>query len=325
MKEFSYKGLLKNVSEEQARELLPDGLILLGYRGSIAHNMYTPQSNPDSIDDKDLLGVYVGPREHYLGFGRPEVKERFIAEWDVVSYELRKFIGLLLKCNPNVLSMLWLPDRHIVYCNWAGRRLLENRGIFVTKQAYHSFNGYAYGQFKRMTHFNQEKQAEMARLEEFVSSRGIDLNELNATQEQRTIPAPELNGARDLGSYIDALKSIRAKYYSGGYMGAKRKELVRRVGYDAKNAAHLIRILRMGIEFLTEGELYVERADSEQLLEIKRGEWTLDRVKSEAERLFRLAEEAYIRSPLPAQPDRSRAEALCMEIVSQGCGDTKLS
>ena len=198
----------------------------------------------------------------------------------------------------------------------AGRRLLEHRELFVTKQAYHSFNGYAYGQFKRMTHFNQEKQAEMARYEEIISGYGVDLNELNATQEQRDIQVSEANGQRNLGSLIDALVSMRKKYYSGGYMGAKRKELVKRVGYDAKHAAHLIRILRMGIEFLMEGELHVERADAEQLLEIKRGEWTIDKVKTEAERLFRQAEEAYVRSVLPAQPDRDRAERLCMEIVS---------
>jgi len=42
-------------------------------------------------------------------------------------------------------------------------------------------------------------------------------------------------------------------------MGKKRRELVMRVGYDSKNAAHLIRLLRMGIEFLTEGTMYVER------------------------------------------------------------------
>jgi hypothetical protein len=65
------------MSEEHARDLLPDGLILLGYRGSIAHNMYVPQNNPDSIDDNDIMGVYVAAHEHYLGFGRPEVKERF--------------------------------------------------------------------------------------------------------------------------------------------------------------------------------------------------------------------------------------------------------
>jgi hypothetical protein len=44
--------------------------------------------------------------------------------------------------------------------------------------------------------------------------------------------------------------------------------------------------LRMGIEFLTEGTMYVERADGTELLEIKRGAWPLEKVKAEAERLF---------------------------------------
>jgi DNA relaxase NicK len=60
---------------------------------------------------------------------------------------------------------------------------------------------------------------------------------------------------------VKRYKGERRRFYSGGYMGKKRRELVVRVGYDAKNAAHLIRLLRMGIEFLTEGTLYVERAD----------------------------------------------------------------
>jgi predicted nucleotidyltransferase len=47
-----------------------------------------------------------------------------------------------------------------------------------------------------------------------------------------------------------------------GYMGDKRKALVERHGYDTKNAAHLIRLLRMGIEFLRDGELNVQRHDA---------------------------------------------------------------
>ena len=76
-------------------------------------------------------------------------------------------------------------------------------------------------------------------------------------------------------------------------MGQKRRELVRRVGYDAKNAAHLIRLLRMGIEFLIEGTMHVERADAPELLDIKRGEWPLEKVKAEAERLFQLSQEFF--------------------------------
>ncbi|HLG16123.1 MAG TPA: nucleotidyltransferase domain-containing protein [Blastocatellia bacterium] len=309
---------LKNLSKAQTGELLPDNLILLGYRGSIAHNMYVPQEDPNSIDDKDVMGVYVAPVEHYLGFGRDEVREKFINEWDAVSYEIRKFVGLLLKCNPNVLSILWLPAQHVIFEHELGRLLRENRNIFVTKSAYHSFNGYAYGQFRRMTHFNQEAQTEMAELEQILEDHGVDLDHLNATQAQRNVLVQDgkLNGER-LGVLIDRYNGMKRQYYSGGYMGARRKELVKKVGYDAKNAAHLIRLLRMGIEFLVEGDLYVERADAEQLLAIKRGEWPLERVKEEAERLFRLAEEAYVRSSLPPKPDSKKAEDLCVEIVSK--------
>ncbi|HEU4388797.1 MAG TPA: nucleotidyltransferase domain-containing protein [Blastocatellia bacterium] len=307
---------LKGLADDRVSELLPDGLILLGFRGSIAHDMYVPKNDPDSIDDKDVMGVFVAPVEHYLGFGRSAVKEKFVGEWDAVSYEVRKFIGLLLKCNPNVLSMLWLPDQHVIFAHELGRYLKENRDTFVSKVAYHSFSGYAHGQFKRMTHFNQDAQRELAEIESIVESHGVDVGGLSATQTQRDIRVSEgkFSGVR-LGELIDRCRGLRNMYYSGGYMGAKRRELVRRVGYDAKNAAHLIRLLRMGIEFLVEGELHVARADSEQLLSVKRGEWSLDRVKEEAERLFRLAEEAYVRSSLPPKPDAARAEVICTEII----------
>ena len=75
---------LDGLTSEQTQELLPDNLILLGYRGSIAHGMYVPSSDPNSIDDKDIMGVFIAPVEHYLGFGRDEHKEVFAGEWDAV-------------------------------------------------------------------------------------------------------------------------------------------------------------------------------------------------------------------------------------------------
>lgn len=111
---------LKGLSPDQIDRLLPEGLISLCWRGSVAHGMYVPKSDPDSIDDKDVMGVYVGPLEHYLGFGRRDVYEQWEGEWDCVFYELRKFIGLLLNCNPNVLSLLWIKPSGIIYENALG-------------------------------------------------------------------------------------------------------------------------------------------------------------------------------------------------------------
>ena len=100
-----------------------------------------------------------------------------------------------------------------------------------------------------------------------------------------------------------------------GHASAKRKELVQKYGYDCKNAAHLIRLLRMGIEFLKDGELSVLREDASQLLEIKRGEWSLEQVQKEAEHGFKLSEQAYINSTLPKAPDLTAINSLCVEIV----------
>jgi uncharacterized protein len=102
-----------------------------------------------------------------------------------------------------------------------------------------------------------------------------------------------------------------------GYMGAKRKALVDKFSFDTKNACHLIRLLRMSIEFLVEGKLYVRRPDATELLEIKHGEWSLDKVMVEANRLFDLADKAYIASDLPKGVDYDKINQLCCDIASE--------
>jgi predicted nucleotidyltransferase len=252
---------LKGLSDHETAEVLPEGLILLGFRGSVAHGMYVPPSEPTSVDDKDLMGVYVGPLEHYIGFPKrrcDKAIERFKEPWDIVHYEVRKYVRLLLKSNPNVLSLLWLNDVYYKLVDPLGQLLLDNREVFASRKAFYSFVGYAKAQLHRMEHH---------------------------------------------------------EYH--GRMGAKRKTLVDRFGYDTKNAAHLIRLLRMGIEFLLDGVLHVERVhDATELLAIKRGEWSLEDVKEAANYLFHKAEEAHIKSRLPAEPDYLAAEAIVMEIVS---------
>ena len=42
---------LKGLNSNEIEQLLPKGLVLLGYRGSIAHGTYIPQDDELSIDD----------------------------------------------------------------------------------------------------------------------------------------------------------------------------------------------------------------------------------------------------------------------------------
>lgn len=96
----------------------------------------------------------------------------------------------------------------------------------------------------------------------------------------------------------------------------KRKALVETYGYDVKNAAHLVRLLKMGIEFLRDGVLNVYRsADAAELIEIKTGRWPLAKVQAYADALFAEFHASHASSPLPEEPDAEAAEALCVEIV----------
>ena len=108
-----------------------------------------------------------------------------------------------------------------------------------------------------------------------------------------------------------------------GCMGEKRKRLVKKYGYDTKNASHLIRILELGIEFLHEGVLHVHRKNAEKLLEIKDGKWSLEKVKAEAERLFRLAEVTHHFSRLPDKPDHEKINELCVDIAKHWIEERK--
>ena len=48
----THKIELKGLSPDQVDRLLPEGLISLCWRGSVAHGMYVPKSDPDSSTTK---------------------------------------------------------------------------------------------------------------------------------------------------------------------------------------------------------------------------------------------------------------------------------
>lgn len=126
---------------------------------------------------------------------------------------------------------------------------------------------------------------------------------------------------RSFTGYAHAqLRDIHRGVYEG-YMGEKRKALVDQFGYDIKHAAHLIRLLRMGVEFLKLGRLNVFREDADDLLEIKRGKWSLDQVQIHAADLFAMADDWINHTNLPDEPNYERAEELLMIAQRQWIRD----
>jgi uncharacterized protein len=111
------------------------------------------------------------------------------------------------------------------------------------------------------------------------------------------------------------VKKMTSGAYSG-YMGAKRKALVERYGYDCKNLAHAVRLMHMGDEYLRTGELRVRRTwDVQMLKEIKRGGWSLERGKEYMESKMHDIEIAHEDSVLPEAIDMGSVEDLVIDIV----------
>lgn len=94
----------------------------------------------------------------------------------------------------------------------------------------------------------------------------------------------------------------------------KRSVLEEQFGYDTKHAMHLVRLLRMGYEAVTEGVLYVRRPDAVELLEIRNGKLTYEEILAYAEEMDLKVKGAVDTSPLPAKPDVRLAAEVVLEI-----------
>ena len=154
---------------------LQDRTILFTRHGSHAYGTNIETS------DEDFKGVAIPPSEYFHGFtsvfeqaetkkhkdkkdrerGKDADKVRLLdgpedpaatdpTLPDVVVYDIRKFFKLAADCNPNIIEVLWTdPSDHLI-CTPAGRRIVEARGLFLSKKAKFTFSGYAVSQLKRI-------------------------------------------------------------------------------------------------------------------------------------------------------------------------------
>ncbi|GAF86624.1 unnamed protein product, partial [marine sediment metagenome] len=99
----------------------------------------------------------------------------------------------------------------------------------------------------------------------------------------------------------------------------KRKEIVDKYGYDTKYGYHLVRLLNECETILTEGTLDLQR-NREQLKSIRRGEWTIERIKNYFEDKERQLEELYNKSKLQHSPDEGKIKELLLNCLEYHFG-----
>jgi uncharacterized protein len=320
-----------------------DKIILTGITGSHSYGTATPTS------DYDYLSVVVAAPDVYLGlddWGNAGTQEHSYDDpvkgfVEHKYFEVKKFITMCMGMNPNVVPLLWVDPMHYEAMTPEGAMLVQNRHLFNSKKAYHTFSGYAHSQLQKMGGvFNDAEEpnkllrAGHIRFQEWAES---EIEQQRAYRDQiknghwspGSLRSQIIEGAYDEG-YLNALIAIKThskeeikRIKDGpitGRMGAKRKELRAQFGYDVKFAFHTIRLMRMCVEFLKHPEdglkVYRKGIDADFLYFIRTGTFSQEEVKQMADELFAQAKEAVVSADLPDEPDREAIHNLTMDIIS---------
>lgn len=323
--------------------------IFLTKHGSQAYGTSTPQS------DLDIKGIAIAPKEYYLGylnsFEQAEVREPL----DAVIYDVRKFFKLASDCNPNIIEVLFTDIGDWILATEAWTDIHAHRYEFLSKKALHTFSGYAVAQVKRIqSHrhwlLNQPKKqpersdfglkngestigkeqlgvinARISKLSDNLAGKGLTKPEVEAPEVEdnlvRTVVA--LN---DLSKELIPIIIAERKYASAcrnwssfqkwkTERNEDRAKLEAQFGYDTKHGAHVVRLLRMLTEILRDGEVVVRRPDAEELLEVRRGAWSYDKLMEFATDVEKSLPDILAKSPLPYEPDRKALDEVLVNVI----------
>ncbi|WP_299674479.1 DNA polymerase beta superfamily protein [uncultured Tenacibaculum sp.] len=123
-----------------------NSIIFESISGSRAYGLQTPTS------DTDIRGVFILPKDKfysldYIGQINNETN-------DIVYYELRKFIELCLKNNPNILELLNMPAECIQIKHPIYDKITSE--LFLSKLCKNTFANYAFTQIKKARGLNKK-------------------------------------------------------------------------------------------------------------------------------------------------------------------------
>ena len=302
---------------------LGNNIILLGLGGSYAYGTNNENS------DLDIRGVATHNSEDILtrkGF------EQVVNEaTDTTVYSLEKIVNLLSNCNPNTIEILGLEPWQYLHTTFIGEELINNKDMFLSKRAAHSFGGYATAQLRRLSNKAvrtvEQEQREKHILASIENARysypdkyfnypedSIRLYIDKAVQENYdTEIFMDVNlkhyPLRDYKSMWSEMQNIVKDYSKIGRRNSKAVEH----GKLGKHMMHLIRLYLMCFDILEDGKIITYRKkEHDFLMDIRNGKY-LDDNDQPAKEFYDIVDEMenkldYLKdhSPLPDNPDYKR-------------------
>ena len=128
------------------------GLIAYEYRrGSHMYHLNVETS------DVDTGGVFICPPEMLEGLRSEYVEQVADEKNDTVFYEFGRWIELLLKSNPTALESLFAPEDSIIGTpHPAVQYVLDHKEMFLSKECFKTFYGYAVSQIGKARGLNKK-------------------------------------------------------------------------------------------------------------------------------------------------------------------------
>jgi hypothetical protein len=86
---------------------------------------------------------------------------------------------------------------------------------------------------------------------------------------------------------------------------------------NSKHASHLVRLMRMGLEILNDHKVVVKRPDREEILSVKNGAWSYEKVMEFASDMQLKLDEAYKTTTLPKSVNFEKVNSLYHKLYEE--------
>jgi predicted nucleotidyltransferase len=136
----------------------------------------------------------------------------------------------------------------------------------------------------------------------FAEPQEVDPQAWKMVQAEREVFLSRSSAKQFLGFADDQFKRLTGEKGSG--KKGQRPEYIGKFGYDTKAAMHGLRLLYECLELMAHRRITLPRPEKDLLIEIRSGEWPLERVLSHVRKLAKEVEEAVASSSLPEKVDR---------------------
>ena len=111
----------------------------------------------EGISDYDYAGVFICPQEALYGVRSEYVQQVSDEHHNENYYELGRWVELLLKSNPTSLESLFVDKKFVIGdIHPAVQKFIDNRDLFLTKEAFKPTLGYALKQCSKAKGYNKK-------------------------------------------------------------------------------------------------------------------------------------------------------------------------